>query len=51
MAANKLTRADQNMAPPHDAAGFFLNRLNKVYRVTGAKPDGSYQGQIGFIYE
>ncbi len=51
VAANKITRAEQNMAPPHDAAAFFLNRLNKVYRVTGAQPDGSYQGQIGFIYE
>lgn len=51
VAASKITRPDQNMAPAHDAEAVFLNRLNKVYRVTGAQPDGAYQGQIGFIYE
>lgn len=51
VAASKITRPDQNMAPASDAETVFLNRLNKVYRVTGTEPTGTYQGQIGFIYE
>lgn len=51
IAASKVARPDQNLAPANDAEAFFLNRLNRVYRAAGTQPDGSYQGQIGFIYE
>lgn len=51
VAPSKLTRPDLNLAPAHDAETVFLNRLNKVYRASGDQPNGSYQGQIGYIYE
>ena len=52
VAASKLTRPDKNFAVPSDATSFFLNRLNRTYRLSGK--DGSsqeYHGRFGFIYE
>lgn len=52
VAASKLTRPDKNFAPPSDATGYFLNRLNRTYRLTGKDaPNGRYYGRFGFIYE
>ncbi len=48
---SKLATPDKNFAPATDAATIFLNRLNKVYRVSGDSAGGTYHGQIGFIYE
>lgn len=49
VAANQLSRPDQNLAPASDAETVFLNRLNKVYSTPGLR--GAYHGQVGFIYE
>ncbi len=47
-----IRRPDQNLSAPSDAAGIFLNRLNRMYRVNGeVTGPGDYQGHIGFIYE
>ncbi len=52
VAASKLTRPDKNFAAPSDATGYFMNRLNRTYRLTGkAKANGKYYGRFGFIYE
>ena len=48
---SKLARPDDNLAPAGDAESLFFDRLNRVYRVDPAAPAGSYQGQVGFIYE
>ncbi|PTW62709.1 pilus assembly protein CpaC [Breoghania corrubedonensis] len=47
----KLARPDKNLAPASDAESLFFDRLNRVYRADPAAPTGSYQGQVGFIYE
>ncbi|ADZ72084.1 type II and III secretion system protein family protein [Polymorphum gilvum] len=51
VAANALTRPDQNFLPPSDAETVFLNRINKLFGVSGAKVPGTYHGQVGYIYE
>jgi len=52
VATSKITRPDKNFAAPSDAAGFFLNKLNRTYRLSGnGAVDGSYHGRFGFIYE
>ena len=51
VAASKLQRPDQNFQPPNDAAGFFLGRLNRMYRTVDGGQRGSYRGQYGYIYE
>lgn len=49
---SKLARPDKNFAPPTDAATIFLNRLNRIYSVSGAPaPEGAYHGQVGYIYK
>ncbi|MBB4304651.1 pilus assembly protein CpaC [Rhodobium orientis] len=47
----KITRPDKNFNPPSDAAGYFLNRLNRTYRIGGGETDTKYYGRFGFIYE
>ena len=47
---SKLQRPDQNFQPATDAAGYFMGRVNRMYRVNGAD-NGTYRGQYGFIYE
>ena len=51
VAASKLQRPDQNFLPPNDAAGFFLGRLNRMYRTVDGGQRGTYRGQYGYIYE
>lgn len=52
VAASKLTRPDKNFAVPSDATGYFMNRLNRTYRLTGkGTSNGTYHGRFGFIYE
>lgn len=52
VAADKLSRPDDNFIPENDAATFFLNSVNKVY---GKKVDPAngqrYHGNVGFIYK
>ncbi|TBW39225.1 type II and III secretion system protein family protein [Siculibacillus lacustris] len=51
VAASKLQRPDQNFQPANDAAGYFLGRLNRIYRAADRTPGGSYRGRVGYIYE
>ena len=52
VARNQLAKPDDNFIPENDAAGFFLNRVNKVYgRREGQMPAGQYHGAVGFIYK
>ncbi|WP_340276601.1 type II and III secretion system protein family protein [Roseibium algae] len=51
VAQSKLTRPDKNLQPPTDSATIFLNRINKIFRAPGQVAEGSYQGQVGFIYK
>lgn len=51
VAASKITRPDQNLAPATDAETVFLNRLNKLFRIGGDPNAGAYHGQVGFIYK
>lgn len=51
VAAAKIQRPDQNLAPADDSETIFLNRLNKVYRAGGNAGQGQYHGQVGFIYK
>jgi len=50
VAANQLQRPDKNLSPATDAETIFLNRLNKIYRLSG-NPGEQYHGQVGFIYK
>lgn len=51
VAANRLVRPDQNLQPPSDASGFFLGRVNRMYRTAAEPGPGTYHGQYGFIYD
>jgi pilus assembly protein CpaC len=51
MATSSITRPDKNFAPASDAAGIFLNRINRMYRLNNGKGSGTYYGSYGFIYE
>lgn len=51
VAAAKLERPDRNFAPSNDAAGYFLGRLNRMYRTVDRAPSGAYRGQYGYIFE
>ncbi len=51
VAASKLTRPDENLMPPTDTETIFLNRLNKIFRAPGQVAEGTYHGQVGFIYK
>lgn len=51
VARSELVEPTRNFAPPSDGDTIFLNRLNRMYRVSGSPGDGSYHGQVGFIYE
>ncbi|MCK7614065.1 type II and III secretion system protein family protein [Roseibium sediminicola] len=50
VAVSKLQRPDKNLMPPSDAEAIFLNRLNKIFSPTGGI-EGTYHGQVGFIYK
>jgi pilus assembly protein CpaC len=51
VAVSKLQRPDKNFMPASDAETIFLNRLNKIYNPAGAVAEGTYHGQVGFIYK
>jgi pilus assembly protein CpaC len=46
----KLTSPDKGFNPPTDRQGIFFGRLNRVYG-KGEMPEGSYNGNVGFIVE
>lgn len=50
VAPSEITRPDQNLNFQADAQGYFLNQINRIYRVNGAA-SGSYKGRYGFAYE
>jgi len=50
VAPSEIVRPDQNLNFQSDAQGFFLNQINRIYRVNGAA-SGSYKGRYGFAYE
>jgi pilus assembly protein CpaC len=51
VARSELVTPTKNFAPATDGDTIFLNRLNRMYRVSGNPGEGSYHGQVGFIYE
>ncbi len=51
VAAAKLERPDRNFQPSNDAAGYFLGRLNRMYRTVDRGQRGTYHGQYGYIFE
>ncbi|MCB1476068.1 MAG: type II and III secretion system protein family protein [Rhodobiaceae bacterium] len=48
-ARSKLARPDENLYPASDPVTILLGRLNRIYGVAGARPEGRYNGQPGFI--
>lgn len=51
-ARTELARPDDNLAPPSDAAGFVLGKVNRVYGTAKTNlPNGRYNGVVGFIYK
>lgn len=51
VAAAKLERPDRNFQPSSDGAGYFLGRVNRMYRTVDRGQKGSYHGQYGYIFE
>lgn len=52
VARAEISRPDDNFNAAHDAASFFLGRVNRIYgRRQDALPAGNYHGSIGFIYK
>ncbi|MEP1932010.1 MAG: type II and III secretion system protein family protein [Roseibium sp.] len=51
IAAQKMVRPDKNFIPASDAETVFLNRLNKIFNPNGGASEGTYHGQVGFIYK
>lgn len=51
VAQQKLARPDKNLLAPSDAEAIFLNRLNKIFNPNGEAAEGTYHGQVGFIYK
>ncbi|MFN3129788.1 type II and III secretion system protein family protein [Roseibium sp.] len=51
VAAQKMVRPDKNLFAPSDAEAIFLNRLNKIFNPAGEQAQGTYHGQVGFIYK
>ncbi len=51
VAASKLVRPDKNLMAASDPETIFLNRLNKIYSPGAGSVEGTYHGQVGFIYK
>ncbi len=52
VARNRLARPDDNLNPSSDGAGYFLNRVNRIYgQAQTDLPKGRYYGVVGFIYK
>jgi pilus assembly protein CpaC len=47
---SKLTSPDKGFSPPTDRQGILFGRLNKIYG-SGEAPQGTYNGNVGFIVE
>ena len=51
VAQKQLESPDKNFAPATDRQTILLGRLNKVYGAAGKVPQGTYQGNVGYIVE
>lgn len=52
VAASEISLPTDNFAPPSDAAGNLLGRVNRIYGSVDQKmPEGRYHGAVGFIYK
>lgn len=52
VAQTDIALPTDNFAPPSDAAGNMLGRLNRIYgSVDQNMPEGRYHGAVGFIYK
>lgn len=51
VAQKQLESPDKNFAPASDRQTILLGRLNKVYGANGKIPQGTYQGNVGYIVE
>ncbi|MFN0265266.1 type II and III secretion system protein family protein [Tepidamorphus sp. 3E244] len=49
VAERELSMPSDNLHAPNDHEQYLLGRLNKIYGVSGAQPEGPYHGHIGFI--
>jgi pilus assembly protein CpaC len=47
----ELVTPDKNFNASTDRQSFFFGRLNKKYGTTGKAPHGSYNGNVGYIFE
>ena len=52
VAQKELSRPDDGFAPASDSQSTLLARINRIYGVAArVEPDGSYQGNFGFIID
>ena len=51
VAQQQLTTPDENFTPATERQAMFLGRLNKKYSNSGKAPQGTYNGNVGFIVE
>ncbi len=51
VAQKQLETPDKNFNPASDYQTMLFGRLNKVYGSAGRAPQGSYQGNVGYIVE
>ena len=51
VAQQQLTTPDENFTPSTERQAVFLGRLNKKYSHSGKVPQGTYNGNVGFIVE
>ena len=51
VAQKQLQTPDKNFAPANDKQAIIFGRLNKVYGAAGKMPEGTYQGNVGYIVE
>lgn len=47
----QLETPDKNFAPATDKQAIIFGRLNKIYGANGKAPEGTYQGNVGYIVE
>ena len=51
VAQQQLTTPEENFTPSTERQALFLGRLNKKYSNSGKVPQGTYNGNVGFIVE
>lgn len=49
VARDELSTPSDNLQNPSDHDHYLLGRLNRIYGVSGEKPEGPYHGHVGFI--